>query len=114
MYRSGHDLWGPELIAKRPEITMAQVETYLHDLYRVYPDFVYSVSRDFVRGCQTPMLVMPDDVPAHPYAVALDVAELAPKAEVTIYPWKDTAELKEKAVGHVREFLKAHEPAIAR
>lgn len=114
MYRSGHDVWAPEFIAKRPEISMAQVDAYLHDLYRVYPDFVYSVSRDFVRGCQTPMLVMPDDVPAHPYAVAMEVAELAPKAEVTIYPWKDTPDLKEKAVGHVREFLRAHQPVAAR
>lgn len=114
MYRSGHDVWAPEFIAKRPEISMAQVDAYLHDLYRVYPDFVYSVSRDFVRGCQTPMLVMPDDVPAHPYAVAMEVAELAPKAEVTIYPWKDTPDLKEKAVGHVREFLRAHERVAAR
>ena len=114
MYRSGHDSWAPEFIAQRPEISMAQVDAYLHDLYRVYPDFVYSVTRDFVRGCQTPMLVMPDDVPAHPYAVAMEVAELAPKAEVTIYPWKDTPDLKEKAVGHVRAFLSAHERVAAR
>jgi len=114
MHRSGHDVWAPELIAKRPEISMAQVDAYLHDLYRVYPDFVYSVTREFVRGCQTPMLVMPDDVPAHPYAVAMEVAELAPKAEVTIYPWKDTPDLKEKAAGHVREFLRARQPVTAR
>jgi hypothetical protein len=75
---------------------------------------VYSVAREFVRGCQTPILVMPDDVPAHPYAVAMEVAELAPKAEVTIYPWKDSPDLKEKAVGHVREFLRAHLPVAAR
>ena len=114
MHRSGHDVWAPELIAKRPEISMAQVDAYLHDLYRVYPDFVYSVTREFVRGCQTPMLVMPDDVPAHPYAVAMEVAELAPKAEMTIYPWKDTPDLKEKAAGHVREFLRARQPVTAR
>jgi hypothetical protein len=60
------------------------------------------------------MLVMPDDVPAHPYAVAMEVAELAPKAEVTLYPWKDTPGLKEQAVAHVREFLGAHRPVAAR
>ena len=26
-------------------------------------DFVYTVTRDFVRNCQTPILVLPDDVP---------------------------------------------------
>jgi len=110
MYRSGRDTWGPELMATRPDVTMPQIEAYLHDLYRVQPDFVYSVTRDFVRSCQTPLLVMPDDVPAHPYATAMEVAELAPKAEVTIYPWKDTPELKERALGQVRDFLRAHQP----
>jgi pimeloyl-ACP methyl ester carboxylesterase len=113
MYDSGHNNWGPALCAKRPDVTMETVDAYLHNLYRVRPDFVYSVSRDFVRNCQTPMLVMPDDVPAHPYAVAMEVAQLAPNAEVTIYPWKDPKDLIPKAVGHVRSFLKAHEPALA-
>jgi hypothetical protein len=26
-------------------------------------DFVYTVTRDFVRNCQTPILVLPDDMP---------------------------------------------------
>ena len=32
-------------------------------MYRANPDFVFTVTRDFVRGCQTPILVLPDDVP---------------------------------------------------
>jgi pimeloyl-ACP methyl ester carboxylesterase len=111
MYRSGRDVWGPELRQRRPDITAEQIEAYLHALYRVRPDFVYSVSRDFVRGCQTPMLVMPDDVPAHPFQVCEEVLALAPHAEATIYPWKESPELKETAVAHVRKFLKAHQPA---
>ena len=80
MYKSGHDVWAPELRARRPEITMESIEAYLHNLYRVRPDFVYSVSREFVRSCQTPMLVMPDDTPAHPYQTSVDIAALAPKS----------------------------------
>ena len=34
---------------------METIGKYLHNLYRVRPDFVYSVSRDFVRSCQTPI-----------------------------------------------------------
>jgi pimeloyl-ACP methyl ester carboxylesterase len=113
MYNSGRDNWAPEFLARRPDVTMETIEAYLHNLYRVQPDFVYSVSRDFARSCQVPMLVMPDDVPAHPYTVAMDIVELAPQAEVTLYPWKDTPELKAQAVDHVRGFLKAHEPARA-
>jgi hypothetical protein len=88
MYNSGHDGWAPELLKLRPDLTMEMLDAYLHNLYRVQPDFVYSVSRDFMRSCQTPMLVLPDDVPAHPYQVCVDVFDLAPNAEVSIYPGK--------------------------
>ena len=113
MYRSGKNVWAPVLMTERPDITDAQVEAYLHALYRANPDFVYSVSRDFVSHCSTPMLVMPDDVPAHPYQVCTDILALAPNAEATIYPWKDTPELKSQAVEQVRAFLGAHKPVGA-
>jgi pimeloyl-ACP methyl ester carboxylesterase len=113
MYDSGKNTWAPALLAHRPDLTMAQVETYLYNLYRVQPDFVYSVSRDFARSCQTPMLVMPDDTPAHPYQVSVDIASLCPNAEVTVYPWKDPPELKARSINRVRTFLKAHQPATA-
>jgi hypothetical protein len=51
---------------------------------------------------------MPDDVAAHPYQVCEDILALAPNAEATIYPWKDTPELKMKAVDQLRTFLVAH------
>ena len=78
MYDSGHDIWGPELCDRRTEVTMEIVDAYLHNLYRVDSDFVYSVSRDFVRSCQTPMLVMPDDTPSHSYEAAI-----SPKTNMT-------------------------------
>src|SRR5260370_38546211 len=86
MYNSGRDVWAPELLARRPDLTMAQVEAYLNNLYRVQPDFVYSVSRDFPKSCQTPLLVLPDDVPAHPLLSSVAVASLAPNAEITCFP----------------------------
>ena len=113
MYTSGRDTWAPELLARRPDVTRETVEAYLHNLYRVRPDFVYRVSRDFVRACQTPMLVLPDDTPAHPYPVAMDIAALAPKAEVTGYPWREPEELLASTVRQVRDFLRAHHPATA-
>ena len=111
MYDSGKDIWAPELMANRPEITMEVVEQYLHNLYRIQPDFMYSVSRDFARSCQTPLLVMPDDTPAHSLEAAMDMVELAPRAEVTAYPWKEEPGLKAETINQVREFLKAHQPA---
>jgi hypothetical protein len=32
------------------------------------------------------MLVLPDDVPAHPLQTLIDVASLAPNAEITVFP----------------------------
>jgi pimeloyl-ACP methyl ester carboxylesterase len=108
MYNSGKDVWAKELRERRPDVSMDTIEKYLHNLYRARPDFVYSVSRDFARNCQTPMLVLPDDTPAHAYQVAIDVASLAPKADISVYPWKDPPELKARTINRVRTFLKAH------
>jgi pimeloyl-ACP methyl ester carboxylesterase len=105
--------WGPELCARRPEITMESVEKFLRKMYKDNADFVYTVTRDFVRGCKTPVLVLPDDVPAHPYAVAIESAHLAPNAQVSLYPWKANPEQIELALRHVRTFLKANRPAAA-
>jgi hypothetical protein len=89
---------------------MDMVDRYLHAMYTSRADFVFTVTRDFVRNCQTPVLIMPDNVPAHPYAVAMESANLAQNSEVTIFPWKDTKEHLAEAVAHVRRFLMAHEP----
>jgi pimeloyl-ACP methyl ester carboxylesterase len=104
--------WGPPLTAKRPEITMAMVEKFLTKMYRTNPDFVFTVTRDFVRGCQTPVLILPDDVPAHPYAVAMEAAMLAPQAEVSMFPWKEPIERVPLAVRQIRSFLRAHRSAL--
>ena len=111
MYDSGRDIWAPGLMEQRPDVTMEIVEQYLHNLYRVQPDFMYSVSRDFARSCQTPMLVMPDDTPAHSYEAAIDLIELAPKAEATAYPWKESEDVLAATINQTREFLKAHQSA---
>lgn len=103
--------WGAELCARRPDITMAMVEAFLGKMYRANPDFVLTVSRDFVRSCQTPVLVLPDDVPAHPYAVAMESVMLAPKSEVSLFPWKEPKERIPVVVRQVRSFLRAHRAA---
>jgi pimeloyl-ACP methyl ester carboxylesterase len=113
MYNSGKDVWAKELRERRPDVSMETIEKYLHNLYRARPDFVYSVSREFTRNCQTPMLVLPDDTAAHAYQVAIDVASLAPKADISVYPWKDPPELKARTINRVRNFLKSHLLTIA-
>ena len=111
MYRSGRNGWAPKLLAARPDLSEDQIEPYLHNLYRVNPDFLYSVSRDFMRNCQTPILVLPDDIPAHPLQSSIDVASLAPNAEITVFPWKEPTELKARTIDRVRRFIQTHTAA---
>ena len=111
MYDSGRDVWAKEFLGRRPDVSMATIEQYLHNLYRVRPDFVYSVSRDFAKSCQTPMLVLPDDVVAHPLQVSIDIASLAPNAEMTVFPWKEPPELKARTINRARTFLKRYQTA---
>ncbi len=107
MYDSGM-AWGAELRARRPDVTQQTIDQYVHNLYRVQPDFMYSVSRDFARACRTPLLVLPDDTPAHSYEAAMDLVELAPNARATEYPWKESKDTYDRTIQQVREFLLAH------
>ena len=108
MYRSGRDGWAPELISGRPDLTQGAIDSYLHNLYRTNPDFLYSVPRDVIRNCRTPILVLPDDTPSHPYQSSVDVASLAPNAEITVFPWTSPPELKERTIERVRQFIHTH------
>jgi pimeloyl-ACP methyl ester carboxylesterase len=110
MYRSGRDVWAPELLKRRPDLTMAAIEPYLHALYRAQPAFVYSVSPEFAASCTTPMLVLPDDTPAHPLQSSIEVASLCPNAEITVFPWTKPPELKARTIMRARTFLRAHRP----
>ena len=103
--------WGPALTAKRTEITMQTADQFVTKMFETNPDFVFTVTRDFVRSCQTPVLILPDDVPPHPLAPAMECAMLAPKSEVSIFPWKEPKERIPLAVRQIHSFLKAHQSA---
>src|SRR5213593_5132595 len=80
MYDASITGWGAELVKQRTELTKEMVEKFVTRMFRTNADFVFTVTRDFVRNCQTPVLFLPDDIPAHPYAVAMEAAMLAPKS----------------------------------
>jgi pimeloyl-ACP methyl ester carboxylesterase len=71
-------------------------------------DFVFSVSREFVRECKTPLLVMPGDDPPHPTAIGEEIIELAPNVEA-LREWKGPEHLP-AAIDRVSEFLERHTP----
>jgi pimeloyl-ACP methyl ester carboxylesterase len=110
-YQNNIKGWAPALCERRPDIKMEQAGAFLENMYRKNADFVFTVTRDFVRQCRTPILVLPDDVAAHPYAVAIESAHLAPSAQVSLYPWKANPEQIQLALRHIGTFLKANRPA---
>ena len=52
-----------------------------------------------------------DDVTAHPLQVSIDIASLAPNAEITVFPWKEPPELKARTINRARKFLKRYQRA---
>jgi len=112
-YQNNIKGWAPQLVERRPDITLEQASAFLTTMYRQNADFVFTVTREFVRGCNTPVLILPDDVPAHPYAVAMETAHLAPNAQVSLYPWKANPEQIQLALRHIGTFLRANSAAAA-
>jgi len=111
LYDSQKTGWGEALVKRRPEITMDMADRFLTKMFRDNPDFIFTVNRDFVRSCQTPVLVLPDDTAGHSLPVAIESAMLAPKGQMSMYPWKDTPAKIPLAVRHVRSFLLSHRTA---
>ena len=111
LYDSQKTGWAEPLVKRRADITAASADQFLTRMFRNNPDFVLTVTRDFVKSCQTPVLVLPDDTAGHSLSVAIESAMLAPKGQLSMYPWKDTPEKIPLAVRHVRSFLLSHRPA---
>jgi len=110
-YRNNMKNWAAALCEKRSDVTTEMCSAFLKKMYHENNDFVFSVTRDFVRGCTTPVLVMPDDTEPHPYATAEESALLAPNAQMTFFPWKEPKDRVALAVRHLRTFLTANTPA---
>jgi hypothetical protein len=51
---------------------------------------------------------MPDGIPVHPCAVAMEAAMLAPKAEVSMFRGRSRRSALLLAVRQIRSFLRAH------
>src|SRR6185437_11581382 len=47
--------WPALITAKRPDISAATADQFITKMFETNPDFVFTVSRDFVRSCQTPV-----------------------------------------------------------
>jgi pimeloyl-ACP methyl ester carboxylesterase len=102
--------WGEGLIANGANLKLEDVDAFGHNLFD--GDFVFSVSRDFVKTVQTPMLLLDGDDRAHPKATSEEVARLLPNVE-RIERWRDP-ESAPAATERIRDFLRAHTPSGVR
>jgi pimeloyl-ACP methyl ester carboxylesterase len=98
--------WARGIRKERPEIEERILNRFGDNMFGA--DFVFSVSREFVRQCQIPMLVMPGDDPPHPAVIGEEIAELAPNAEL-LRELKGPAHLQ-TAIERVTQFLDRQTP----
>ncbi len=100
------DSWANDLRQERPEIPESAWKSFRERMYG--GDFVFNVTRDFVRGCSTPLLVLMGNDLYHPQETSREIAELAPKAEL-VERWKEPDIVSETAK-RVVEFMQRHTP----
>jgi pimeloyl-ACP methyl ester carboxylesterase len=96
--------WADQLMRSRADLDRAELEAFGTRMWA--GEFVLSVSRDFVRDCSTPLLVLPGVDRYHPTATGREIAALARHA-LLVEPWKDPQHVGRATVA-VREFLKSH------
>ena len=100
------DAWADGLRPQRPEVAESDWSAFRSRMYD--GDFVFNVSRDFVRASVHPMLILMGSDLYHPEAISREVAELAPGAEL-VEQWKEGPAV-EASANRVIEFLQAQTP----
>ena len=100
------DAWANDLRPQRSEVSEADWADFRARMYD--GDFVFNVSRDFVRGVDHPLMILMGDDLYHPEAISREVADLAPRAQL-IEAWKEGPAV-EASAQRVVEFLQAHTP----
>ncbi len=98
--------WSKEQFAVRSDLDEAAVAAFGRNMWN--GEFVFSVSRDFVRHCPTPCLVLPGSDTPHPAVTGAELSRLLPNAE-TLVNWKGPEHLDEQR-RRVVAFLAKHTP----
>jgi pimeloyl-ACP methyl ester carboxylesterase len=101
--------WGQNLIDKGARFNLQTLDAFGHAMFD--PGFVFSVSRDFLKSVQTPLLLLYGNDRAHPRGVSVEVAGLLPNVE-TIERWRD-ADVVPDVTERIRAFLTTHATAMS-
>ena len=101
------DTWANELRAtSHTEVAAEDWSRFRSSMYD--GGFLFTVDRDFVRACNTPLLVLAGNDLYHPASTSREIAELAPNVEF-IESWKESPDL-EVAMEKTAAFLARNTP----
>jgi pimeloyl-ACP methyl ester carboxylesterase len=87
-----------------PSVTADTIKKFGHNMFG--GDFVFSVSRDFVRRCSVPLFLQPGTDKPHPAQTGAEIEKLAPNLEVQ-KDWRGPTFLDE-SIRRVKAFLSKH------
>ena len=95
------------MLERDPSLTKEIIQSFGRSMFG--GDFVFSVSREFVRDCKTPLLLQPgSDVP-HPAETSAEIVRLAPANLEVQKDWRAPTHLAE-SIRRVRDFLSRNTP----
>jgi len=95
------------MLERDPTLTKDVIQSFGRNMFG--GDFVFSVSREFVRDCTTPLLLQPgSDVP-HPAETSAEIVRLAPPNLEVQKDWRGPTHLAE-SIRRVTDFLTRHTP----
>ena len=80
------DTWKQEIVDRHPSVSERDWDAFRSNMYD--GDFLFNTSREFVRGCATPLLILLGNDLYHPEITSREVAQLAPNAEL-IEKWQE-------------------------
>jgi pimeloyl-ACP methyl ester carboxylesterase len=101
------DGWAEELAKTRPEVSRAAFSSFRHNLYD--EEFAFSVSREQVKACKVPLLVLRGNDAYHPSDIAEEIARTAPRGEL-VESWKEGDNVQ-RGLTRVKAFLAEHTPS---
>lgn len=101
-FREMFDGWAAQLRGRHPDVDDAGWREFRERMYG--GDFVFNVSREFVRACATPLLILAGNDLYHPAPISRELAALAPRAE-WIEHWREPERIAE-TIKRVRAFLR--------
>ena len=100
-----YDMWKGGVKAGHPNVSDADWDKFRGNMYD--REWAFTVDRDFVKNCATPMLVLMGADLYHPTSTSREIADLAPNGRL-MESWKDPE--KDGTVQAVIDFLKANTP----